>query len=153
MNMIYHVDDVDYVYEIDNSDIINWIMETKGKEEIVQLMDEGFYRANQRSKKIIIDSLQEFADDVNDWGKIFKQGWYKDDKGEVDFNKVYDKLTQEGLTEVIQEILEEVGFNAIDLIEDEIRDEWESQAISEIEDELAYDRDPYAYNGLSRNDF
>ena len=53
----------------------------------------------------------------------------------------------------IQEILEEVGFNAIDLIEDEIRDEWESQAIDEIEDELAYERDPYTYNGLSRNDF
>lgn len=112
----------DYIYEIEDNEIVNWILEVKTKDEIIQLMKDGWDKLSDTEKQNMIDSYKEagynFFDDLNN----------------IPFEEIFDNDPRESIEDLV--------FEVIDQIEDEIKDDYKDVAMEDrdISNMSAYDR-------------
>lgn len=112
----------DYIFEIEDNEIVNWILEVKTKDEIIQLMKDGWDKLSDTEKQNMIDSYKEAGYN------------FFDDPNNIPFEEIFDNDPRESIEDLV--------FEVIDQIEDEIKDDYKDVSMEDrdIANMSAYDR-------------
>lgn len=122
----------DITYEVEDEQIVEWILELKTKEEIIDLMKQGWEKKSDKEKQELINSY-EYAGP--DW-------FYKDGTKELNFEAIFDNDPEESVEELV--------FEVLDLLEDDIKRDFKDVAMEDYEFSQL---DDYAQRGISPSDF
>lgn len=122
----------DIEYEIEDNEIVDWVLENKTKEEIIELMENGWDKKSDKEKQELINSY-EYAGP--DW-------FYKEGTKELNFEAIFDNDPQQSIEELVFEVLDEIEDDLIRDFKDEAEEDYEFSKL-----------DDYTKRGISPSDF
>lgn len=120
----------DFIYEIEDEQIVEWILEVKTKDEIIQLMKDGWDKLSDTEKQNMIDGYKEAGYN------------FFDDPNNIPFEEIFDNDPRESIEDLV--------FEVLDQIEDDIKRDFKDVAMEDREFASLSD---YEKVGMKPSDF